>query len=100
MVQTAPAQCVVQIAAAVGGQYRHRWALGDERAEFGDRDRRLAEELQQQRFEFVIGAVDLVDQQDRLSGPAVANAGQDGPVNQIGLGVQVRFIETRTARFG
>ena len=93
VVQASPSQGVVQIAAAVGGEHGDRWRLGDERAEFGHSDRRLAQEFEQQRLEFVIGAVDLVDQQDRGSRPAVPNALQNGAVDKVFLGVQVGLVD-------
>ena len=93
VVQAAPSQSVVQIAAAVGGEHRDRRPLGDERPQFGHRDRRLAQELQQQRLEFVVGTVDLVDQQHRGSRAAVSDALQDRAVDKIFLGVQVGLVD-------
>ena len=79
VVEAAAAQRVVQLAAAVGGQHHDRRRVGGERAELRDGDRGLAEELEQQRLELVVGPVDLVDQQHRrrparCAGPPAGSA--------------------------
>src|SRR6185437_11150721 len=52
---------------AVRGQDHDRALLGRDRAELGDRDREVRQELEQERLELVVGAVDLVDQQHHRS---------------------------------
>ena len=93
VVEAAPTQRVVQVAAAVRRQHHHRRHRGGERAEFGHRHRRLTEEFEQQRLEFVVGAVDLIDEQHRRGRPAVADAAQDRPLGQELLGEQVRLAQ-------
>jgi hypothetical protein len=56
----------VQLARAVRRQHHERPPRGPDRAQLGDRDREVGEELEQERLELVVGAVDLVDQQHRL----------------------------------
>ena len=89
----------MKVAAAVGGQHRHGGALRGECTEFGNRHRCLTEELQQQCLELVVGTVDLVDEQHRLGWSDVAHAGQDRPVHQVGLGVQIGLGQTVSASF-
>ena len=57
----------MQLARAVGG-HDHGGALArDDRPDLGDRDLEVREQLEQERLELVVGAVELVDQQhDRL----------------------------------
>ena len=43
---------------------------GADRAALGDRDREVGQELEQERLELVVGAVDLVDQQHGAVGRA------------------------------
>ena len=95
VVQAAPPQRVVQIAAAIGGQHHHRRSVGDKGTQFRHCHRGLTQEFQQQRLEFVFGTVDLVDQQYRRRRPAVPHALQDRPVHQIRLGVQVGLVDAR-----
>src|SRR5271154_6452302 len=66
VVQAAPLERVVQLAGAVGGEYDQRRAGRLDRADLGDADLEVGQHLEQERLEFVIGAVDLVDQQHRL----------------------------------
>ena len=64
VIEAAAAQRIRQFARGVGGQHdawdRHRL----DRAEFGNRDLEVRQELEQERLEFLVGAVDFVDQQD------------------------------------
>ena len=62
-------------------------AGGPHRADLGDRDRVVGEELEQERLEFVVGAVDLVDEEHaRLR---LAERSQQRPLDQEILGVEV-----------
>jgi hypothetical protein len=64
VVQAAPLERIVQLARAVGGQHDERaLRCGDRLAELGDRDLEVAEQLEQEGLELVVGAVDLVDEQ-------------------------------------
>jgi hypothetical protein len=100
VVQAAAAQCVVQIATAVRGEHGDGRTGRDERTQLGNGDSSLAEKLEQQRLEFVVRAVDLVDQQHGRSRPAVAHTLKDRPVHQIGLGVEVGLGDGFAARLG
>jgi hypothetical protein len=93
VVEAAPAQRLVQFAAPVRGQHHQRPPYGGERAQLGHRDRELAEELEQQRLELVVGPVDLVDQQHRRYRPGVPYAAQDRPLRQELGGEQVGVRE-------
>ena len=55
---------VVQLARAVRGEDHGRLAPRANRAELGDRDLEVREHLEQERLELLVGAVDLVDQED------------------------------------
>ena len=54
----------MDVAGAVRRQDHHRGTRRSERAELGNGHREVREDLQQVGLEFVIGPVDLVDQQD------------------------------------
>ena len=62
--EAAAAQRLRQFARAVGGQHDHRMLAGAQRAEFGNRDLEIGEQLEQKGLELLVGLVDLVDQQD------------------------------------
>ena len=65
VVQAAPLQCVVDLARPVGCEDHARRPLGLDRADLGDRDLEVGQDLEQVRLELLVRAVDLVDQQDR-----------------------------------
>ena len=54
----------MHVAGPVGGQNRHRRHRGAHRAQLGDGDRPVGQHLQQEGLELVVGAVDLVDEED------------------------------------
>ena len=83
LVQAAALDRVVQVARAVGGQDDHRRVRRADRAELGDRHRRLGEQLEQERLEVVVGAVDLVDQQHRRPRAGVLERAQQRPADQV-----------------
>ena len=58
-------------------------AVARDRAELGDRDLEVGQELEQERLEFLVGAVDLVDQQHRRVEPA--DRGKERPFEQVAL---------------
>src|SRR5919199_3784317 len=65
VVQAAALQRVVQLAGAVRGQDDDRpLTRADRLAELGDRHLEVGEDLEQEGLELVVGAVDLVDEQD------------------------------------
>ena len=78
----------MHVAGAVGGEHHQRRRGGADLAEFGDGDGVLVEHLQQERLEFVVGAVDLVDEQHarRFGERAQQRSRQQEP-----LGVQGAF---------
>src|SRR5579859_1489142 len=63
VVQAAPLERVVQLTGPVGGQDHQRRAGRLDRADLRDADLEVRQHLEQERLEFVVGAVDLVDQQ-------------------------------------
>ena len=55
----------MHVAGAVRGQHHEGRLLGSKRPELGDRHRVVGQDLEKERLEFVVGAVDLVDDQHR-----------------------------------
>ena len=81
VVEAAPAQRVGELARAVRGEHDARDRRRFDRAELGNGDLEVGQELEQEGLEFLVGAVDLVDQQDRrLLAP---DRGQQRPLKQI-----------------
>ena len=68
-VEAAPAQRVGQLARAVLVRITYGIEVARDRAELGDADLEVGQELQQVGLELLVGAVDLVDQQDRRARP-------------------------------
>ena len=62
-VEAAALECLVEFSRAVRGQEDDRATFGFDRADLGDRDLKVRQQLEQKRFELVIGAIDLVDQE-------------------------------------
>ena len=88
VVEAAPLQRVVHLAGAVAGDDDDRRDLGADRAELGDRDREVAQHLQQEGLELVVGAVDLVDEQHArrgLQGGQQGSGQQEAAVVDLGL---------------
>ncbi len=91
VVQAAALERVVQVARAVGGQHdRRRVAWPGSCPSSGMRHRRLGQQLQQERLELVVGAVDLVDQQHRRARARVLKGTQQRPGDQVVGPEQVR----------
>ena len=65
VVEATPLQCVVELARAVGREDHDRRLVGDDRADLRDRDLEVRQQLEQERLELVVSAVDLVDQEHR-----------------------------------
>ena len=65
VVQAAPLERVVDLARPVRGEDHARRPLGLDRADLGDRHLEVGQDLEQVRLELLVGAVDLVDEQDR-----------------------------------
>ena len=65
MIEATPAQRVGEFARAVGGQHDARDRERLDGSELGDRHLEVGQQFEQERLEFLVGAVDFVDQQDR-----------------------------------
>ena len=65
VVEAAPLEGVVHVTGAIRRQHHERRHFGSERPELGDRHRVVGQDLEQERLEFVVGPVDLVDDQHR-----------------------------------
>ena len=65
VVEAAPLEGVVHVTGAIRGQH-HEWRLlGSKGPELGDRHRIVGQDLEKERLEFVVGPVDLVNDQHR-----------------------------------
>ena len=95
LVQAAALDRVVQVARAVGGQHDDRRVRRADRAELRDRHRRLREQLEQERLEVVVGAVDLVDQQHRRARARVLERAQQRPADQVVGAEQIALAQPR-----
>src|SRR5674476_1692558 len=91
----ASAQRIVQLAAAVGGQNHNGAALCDERTDFGDGDRGLPQELEQQGLKLVVRAVDLVDQQHRRHWSHRPDCLEDRPLLKELRSEQIGIVQGR-----
>ena len=87
VIEAAPAQRVGQFAGAVGGQHHARDRGRFDGAKFRDADLEFRQQLEQESLEFLVGAVDLVDQQHRRL--FAAYGGEQRPLEQIALGEDV-----------
>ena len=65
VVQAAALERVVDLARPVRGEDDARRLVRLDRADLGDRDLEVGQDLEQERLELLVGAVDLVDEQDR-----------------------------------
>src|SRR5450755_1593459 len=100
VVQAPALERVVQVPGPVGGQHgdrRQDRLLG---AELGDGDGRLGQQLEQERLELVVGAVDLVDEQHRGPRPGMQQGGEQRPGQQVFLGEQVLVTDVLPGRLG
>ena len=88
-VEAAALEGVVDLPGAVGGQDGDRRAFGSDRAELGDRDGEVREDLQQKCLELVVGAVHLVYEQHGRHRTAVLQRLQQRPADQELAGVEV-----------
>ena len=82
VVDAAPLERVVQLARAVRGQDHDRALLGGDRADLGDRDLEVGEQLEQEGLELAVGAVDLVDQQHGRHDVVVLDRVEQRPPHQ------------------
>ncbi len=65
VIQAAALERVVDLAGPVRGEDHARRPLGPDRADLGHGDLEVREDLEQVRLELLVGAVDLVDEEDR-----------------------------------
>ena len=95
VVEAAALDRVVQVARAVRGQHDDRRVRRADRADLRDRHARVGEQLEQERLEVVVGAVDLVDQQHRRPRPGVLERAQQRPPDQVVRPEQVLLAQRR-----
>src|SRR5436305_10609786 len=88
----------MQLASAVGGQKNDRAALGGNRPQLWNRDRKVGQELEQERLELVVGAVDLVDQQHHRPSGIGFDRVKQGPVQQEAARKQLAFVHASLSR--
>ena len=89
MIEAAPLQRVVDLARAVGGDDDDRRLLGPDRAELRHRHLEVGEDFEQERLEGLVGAVELVDQEDRAPRPLL-------PVSASSTGRRIRYFSEKT----
>ena len=83
VVEAAALHRVVEVPGAVRGQDDHRRMSRPHRPDLGDRHRGVGEQLEQERLEVVVGAVDLVDQEHRGPRPGMLERAQQRSANQV-----------------
>jgi hypothetical protein len=66
----------------------------------GDGDRRLGQQLEQERLELVVGAVHLIDQQHGRARARVQQRGEQRPRQQVLAGEQVLVLDPLAGRLG
>ena len=76
----------------------HRRHLGAHDTELGNRDRPVGEDLEQERLELVVGAVDLVDQEHRRDRAVVRERAQQRALHQETLRVQLVLVDALVTR--
>ena len=79
----------MDFARAVGGDDDERRMRGLHRAQFRHRDLEVGEHFEQERLERLVGAVELVDQQDRRARGVRLERLQQRPLDQKLLGKNV-----------
>ena len=100
VVQAAALQRVVQVAGPVGGEHDDRRVGGSPSAQLGNGDGGLGQQLEQERLELVVAAVDLVDQQHGGPRAGVVERGQQRPLQQVLVAEQVGLARRLAARLG
>ena len=95
VVEAAALERVVQLARAVRGEDHDGPPRGADRADLRDRDLEVGEELEQERLELVVRAVDLVDQQHRRHRVVVLDRVEQRPADEELAAEEV--VETRCA---
>jgi len=90
----------VQVARAVRREDHDRLLLGVQRADLGDRHRRLREQLEEERLELLVGAVDLVDEQHRRPRAVVLERREQRALDEVVGPEQALLLERLAARLG
>src|SRR6266498_1062551 len=81
-VQAAPLERIVDFACTIRCDH-HEWrAISLDRADLGDRYLEIGEDFQQKGFEFLVAAVNFIDQQYHLTFPGFLNCLQQWPLEQ------------------
>jgi len=99
VVQAAALERVVHVTGSVGRDDHERRLFGGECADLGDRDGVLRQHFEQEGLELVVGAVDLVDQQNRRNVLFVGDGLEQGSLDQKALVVELVF-EVLSGRSG
>jgi len=103
VVQTPALQRVVNLSGAVAGQHHDGRGRGPLGAQLGNGDLEVGEDLQEERLERLIGAIQLVDEQHRRAPRLGLERLQEWPGDEEALAEDVllecRFV-CRSARFG
>ena len=89
LIEAAPLQRVVHFARAVRGEDHERRLRGRDRSELGDRDLELRQQFEQVAFELLVGAIDLVDQQDRGPRARRVDGLQQRPLDEERVAVEL-----------
>src|SRR6185437_2628292 len=89
-IEAAALQRVMDLARAVGGDDDDRRLLGLDHAQLRDRHLEIAEQLQQERLERLVRAVELIDQQNLGAADLALQVLQQRPFDQEPFGENVR----------
>src|SRR5205807_3248356 len=81
-IETATLEGIVDLARPVRGDDDGRRLVGLDRADLGNRDLEVGEQLEQEGLELIIGTVDFVDEQNRWSGPLALDRLQQRTLDQ------------------
>ena len=89
VIEAAPLQRVVDLARAVGGDDDDRRLFGLDGAELRHRHLEVGQDLQQERLEGLVGAVELVDQEHGRGARLAGQRFQHRPADQVFFGEDV-----------
>ena len=97
----APAlQRVVHLTRAIGREDDQRRLGCPQRAELGNRDLEFGEQLEEESFELLVGAIDLVDQEDGRTRAQRVDRLKQRPFDEKGLAVELPTRALPTERAG
>ena len=100
VVQAASLQGVVEISGPVRGKDDNRRDLRGKRADLGDGDSGFGEHLEQERLEFLVGAIDLVDEEYRRVRARVLERLEEGSLDEVLAGEQRLLAQAGALRLG